>query len=364
MLKTQPARYGNEPSDFAKVGNRPDCIQPWEDGFRTDGVKNAFEWWYFDTHLNDGSSLVIMFYSKSVFDAKGPLKPMASFEWTTATGKKIETAVEVPISQFSASKHTCDVKIGRNTFSGDLHNYTIHFEKDDLIADIQLTGTIPAWRQANAYTYFGKHDEKYFAWLPSVPEGDVTATISMAGETTHYTGTGYHDHNWGNANMAEIIHHWYWGRAKVGKYNFITANVIAAKKYGYAPLATFLLAENHEIVIGESDMYRHMTFTTKDEYVDELTHKKVAKTVIFEYHNGTRHYRISYHRHKDISKYKMADSFTGLTKVLAKLIRFDGAYLRFTGEVTVEKFAGDQVIESVTEPSAVWELMYFGKNLS
>lgn len=30
-------------------------------------------------------------------------------------------------------------------------------------------------------------------------------------KTTH-TGTGYHDHNWGNADMAQFLHHWYWVR--------------------------------------------------------------------------------------------------------------------------------------------------------
>jgi len=42
------------------------------------------------------------------------------------------------------------------------------------------------------------------------------------------------------------------------------------------------------------------------------------------------------------------------------LIGFDGSYLRFEGSATVDKIENGVVVESVTEPSAVWELMYFG----
>ena len=46
----------------------------------------------------------------------------------------------------------------------------------------------------------------------------------------------------------------------------------------------------------------------------------------------------------------------------AKLIGFDGSYLRFEGSATIEKLENGKVVESVTEESAVWELMYFGKS--
>ena len=48
-------------------------------------------------------------------------------------------------------------------------------------------------------------------------------------------------------------------------------------------------------------------------------------------------------------------------KVLAKLIGFEGSYLRFEGEAIIEKIENNQVIERIVEDSAVWELMYFGK---
>ena len=43
-----------------------------------------------------------------------------------------------------------------------------------------------------------------------------------------------------------------------------------------------------------------------------------------------------------------------------RLIGFDGAYHRFTGKVTVEKFEAAVRVERFDD-RAIWELMYFGK---
>ena len=50
---------------------------------------------------------------------------------------------------------------------------------------------------------------------------------------------------------------------------------------------------------------------------------------------------------------------SGLKRLLARLARFDGSYLRFTGTVRLEHFTGDRRIEDFAAP-AIWELMYFG----
>ena len=44
----------------------------------------------------------------------------------------------------------------------------------------------------------------------------------------------------------------------------------------------------------------------------------------------------------------------------AKLVGFDGADLRFVGELRVEHYAGQDLLENHVD-DALWELMYFGK---
>jgi len=63
--QSQPAYVAGDVSAYNKLnlkqGSTPEI---WEDGIRTGGVKGTYEWWYFDTHLDDGSTMVIIFFTK------------------------------------------------------------------------------------------------------------------------------------------------------------------------------------------------------------------------------------------------------------------------------------------------------------
>jgi hypothetical protein len=53
---------------------------------------------------------------------------------------------------------------------------------------------------------------------------------------------------------------------------------------------------------------------------------------------------------------KLIDALHGLKKVAATPVRFDGAYLRFAGELRIEHRHARKVIDSYND-SAVWELI-------
>ena len=74
-----------------------------------------------------------------------------------------------------------------------------------------------------------------------------------------------------------------------------------------------------------------------------------------------KEYRITYHRHGDINKTCFVDVLPKPLGFLAKLIGFNGGYLRFEGAATIEKIEDGKIVECVSDP-AVWELMYFGKS--
>jgi hypothetical protein len=103
-------------------------------------------------------------------------------------------------------------------------------------------------------------------------------------------------------------------------------------------------------------MGRKVKFSTNNVYKDEFTKKPVADTVPYDYNDGMNHYRITFKRSKDIVCEKFIDEFRGFKSILAKLAGFDGAYLRFTGEVTVERFEVVTIIETVREESAFGNL--------
>jgi len=80
------------------------------------------------------------------------------------------------------------------------------------------------------------------------------------------------------------------------------------------------------------------------------------------YTYGTRQDRhvVTFTRHRDLSRNRMIESLTGVKRAAAELLRFDGAYLRFSGEIRVEHLRGDEIVDQYVTEDAIWELMYFG----
>jgi hypothetical protein len=68
---------------------------------------------------------------------------------------------------------------------------------------------------------------------------------------------------------------------------------------------------------------------------------------------------VTFTRRQDLTRDQMIEGVHGPKRVLVRLARFDGAYLRFTGDVRVERWDGDSMTEQF-EDKAIWELMYFG----
>ena len=361
MKKILKSIHPDDNLHYQKMGLNKNEVEIWEDGMRTDGSKGTYEWWYFDSHYPDGTILVIFFFSKSPIEVNGPINPTSTIELTLPDGTKYSEEVYASIEESYYSKDMCDVKIKDCSIKGDLKHYDIVFTGKTMKAKVSLDGTIKAWRSQTGSIFFGDNEEYYFAWLPAIPEGKVIADVEYNNNKLHLEGSGYHDHNWGNISMLKLMHHWYWGRAKIGDYKVISAYIYGEKKYGYKPFDVFLLAKNDKI-LGDNSNHT-LKFLSTDEYIDEHTGKPVFNNVIYEYITPNNElYRITYKRNSDISRQRFIDLLPPVIKLGAKLIGFSGSYLRFEGMATIEKIEDNKVVEKITEP-AVWELMYFGKSI-
>jgi hypothetical protein len=352
------ARMAGTPEDFKSIGIEPRLVKPWEDGLRTGGRPGTFEWWYFDAHLDDGAKLVVVFSTKEFTAIDHALAPTVRIDLTLPDGTTVEKLAELDPKTFSAATDTCDVRIGeKNTFAGDLHTYTIRADVDEVSIDVTLTGQVPAWRPETGYWYFGDHDEHHFAWLPSVPQGSVVATYSVGEYSSTTTGIGYHDHNWGNTMMPKLMHHWYWARGAAGPYSVIASHITAEKAYGYFALPVFMLARDGELIADDSSK---VTFEELGRYVDQETGKPVGNVTRYTYTDGEERYVVTFTRFTDLTVANLVDDLKGPRKLAARLTGFDGAYLRFAGELRVELYRGDELVHSHVD-DALWELMYFGK---
>jgi hypothetical protein len=350
------AVMANSPEDYARLGLSPTSIEPWEDGARTDDSAGTYEWWYFDAHLADGAKLVVVFMNKDLAEPQKPLSPLLRLELDLADGRRFEKLIHFPASAWSAARDHADVRLGDNRFTGDLHTYRIEATAEEISVDVTLTGEVPAWRPGSGYMLFGEDRSLEFAWLPSVPEGAVTLRYTVDGEQHETTGVGYHDHNWGNVGLMKVVHDWYWARGQAGPYSVIASYITSAKKYGFEPIPIFMLARDSVVI---ADDPAKVTFEREGVYSDETTGKPVATTTRYVYQDGEDGYTVSFTRRRDLTLNRMIDTIKGLKHVAARLAHFDGAYLRFAGDLEVSHHHGGQLIETHTD-EAIWELMYFG----
>jgi hypothetical protein len=290
--------------------------------------------------------------------AAGPLDPNVRIDLSLPDGRSLEKMASFDPASFTAASDRCDVRIGDNAFAGDLHTYRINATIAGISVDVTLVGQVPPWRPETGHMYFGEGDQqKLFAWLPSVPQGAVTASYTVEGSEHHASGIGYHDHNWGDALMPELMHDWYWARGKVGDHTVVASYITAEEKYGYAPITIFLLAKGSQII---TDEVSKVSFSTADVVTDAVTGKPVADITCYDYHDGKERYLITYTRKKTILQARFLEGMKPEERALAEQIGFDGAYLRFTGDLTLRhESAGATPAEESEE--AIWELMYFGR---
>jgi hypothetical protein len=346
-----------EDADYGRLGLSRGAVAPWEDGARTDNRRGTYEWWYFDAHLDDGSSLVVVFMNKDLATPNDPLTPTIRIDLDLADGRSHQKVVAYAPETWQAATSSADVRIAGNRFSGDLHTYRIQATVDAIAVDVTLVGQVPAWRPQTGYLLYGAERDKEFAWLPSVPQGAVTATYRIGDEVHETTGVGYHDHNWGNVGLPQVIHHWYWARGQAGPYTVIASLVTAHERYGYAELPIFMLARGGDVVADDS---RRVRFEAFDTYTDEATGKPVATTTRYTYAgDDDERWVITFVRDRDLAKSLMIDDIHGPKRLLARLARFNGAYLRFAGTLEIEHRRGMELVESHSN-QAIWELMYFG----
>jgi hypothetical protein len=193
----------------------------------------------------------VVFSTKPVTGHASPLKPGVRLVINTPDGRQLGGYPLFDPAQFSAVRAQCDVKIGHNWVRGDLHRYELHVEDAGLAVDLVFTGTVPAWRPGAGITYYDEELTRFFAWLPAFPYGKVEGTLTYEGKLHKVSGTGYHDHNWGNVGLEEVMSGWYWGRAHVGNYTLIFAEMASTRDYDGQKIPIFMLARHDKILTGD-----------------------------------------------------------------------------------------------------------------
>lgn len=351
--------------NYSKYSLIPNTNSPekWEDGMRSTGKKGTYEWWYFDGHLEDNSTVVIVFYTKPMIKINRNLEPLITVDITRPDGSKILKSFKCEPKDFFASKDSCNVKIGKNYFVGNLDTYKIYFEDEDLKLTANIKRTSESWRPKTGHMVFGTDESKEFNWVVPIPQGEVDIKYDYKGESVHSKGSCYHDHNWGNCPMPTVFNHWYWSRAEIGPYNIIASEMISEKEFNNDNIVVFNISKDGKTI---ADKGEHVTLYRSYGKMHPELNKDVSDHLMFVYEDPNSEYRYEYllHRERTIAEADLLKATVGkgIKYRLAKLFtNADPAYFRFTGKAEIRVYKNNELIANHSSNSAIWELMYFGK---
>lgn len=358
--------YKSEPSSMAvkeklynRLGLKKGKPEAWEDGMRTSGGKGTYEWWYTDAEFEDGTTIVVVFFTKYGFNIQGPAQPTVTIEITMPDNSSIKKMYSEDAGDLiKASAEKADVHIGDSYLKDIGGAYEIKFKFEEIEYKAVMNTTIPMWRPETGYSFFGERQKHFFAWVVPQPSSAINGTLKISGKTKELKGTGYHDHNWGNTPMNKVINHWYWGRAKINEYNIISADIISEKKYGYTRIPVIMIAKDGKVI---ADDQSKLSVTRSDTIQHPKTGKFIDNHIVFDLAGpNDTDYRIEYLREKDISVVRFLDLLPKWQKFLAKRIGANPTYVRTLGKVrfTVTKNGKSTTIEQ----DGLWEQMFFGKN--
>jgi len=355
------ATLASLPGDFTLLHLDPDKIEAWEDALRTNGKEGSYEWWYSDFLLNDGTVVVVVFYTKFGFDILGPSRPTASINIIFPDGRQINRSVTSE-DNASFSQEKADLHIGRSFLKNNSGNLLLHYEDDTVIFDTTMQTVVPSWRPQTGYVYFGESQERedYMAWLVFQPLSHTQATLQVQNESKNYTAIGYHDHNWGNIPLNVCLNHWYWGRAQAGDYTIIFSNLVASEQYAHTSIPMIMLARKETIIPLSSSYIQKSNITA-----DTTTGKSFAnKITLFaqDAHTGddfeitfTKGQQLTY---ADLNEapYELGDNPTYIrvsAAVEVKVVHKNGAGEIVSGHGLVEQMALKQeVIEPHSDSNA------------
>jgi len=300
--------------------------------------------------------VVIVFITKPLLERNGPLKPSVSFTLTRPDGTKIAQFPIFPANEYSSSHASCAVQIGTNWARGDLHQYQVHVEMESpaksgqaLAADLIFEGIVPPWRPGAGKVYFGNLDH-YFAWLPAIPFGMVAGTITYDGQNHIVQGTGYHDHNWGNVSLGEVMDHWYWGRTHIGEYTTIFVEQVAAAKYGHVRMPVLMLAKDDQILVSDS---QPLTMQARD-FLPHPAGRGYPCEVDFRWSTNDDSIRIRLRQPKLIEATSLLSLLPKWQQRVSRLFA-NPYYFRFQAEMELEIKLG--TLQTIERGAALYEIM-------
>ncbi|KAJ3810481.1 hypothetical protein EV368DRAFT_73417 [Lentinula lateritia] len=195
----------------------------------------TYEWYYFDAISDDGSySVVATFF----------VAPDTAFPFTGSSTMTLEVllSVQTPDSDvfYLSGAFATDAQVTTDgdgasgvwegtglSFNGssDMSSYEVVIDSADVMG---VTGTISMQSIAPAHypcsvAQAGETMQLMpnVGWANAVPDSQATIQLEINGQNVSFTGSGYHDMNWGDIPFTDAVGTWHWGHGRLGPYSLV-----------------------------------------------------------------------------------------------------------------------------------------------
>ncbi|KAL4938072.1 hypothetical protein BDV06DRAFT_215411 [Aspergillus oleicola] len=210
----------------------------------------TWDWWYFDavqvsSNPNEQVSVVATFYNAlpTGFDpivlyAQRGFTSLALGEvvinWSNGTRNIFMfNSTEARITTVGdGTEGVWETPTGDMSFAGspDMRLYEVQLESEIVSGTVVLQSVAPPHypcgpAEAGQDMQLAPH----IGWANAVPDAISDVHLSVYGQPLDFTGIGYHDKNWGNANFAKNVGTWYWGHGRVGPYSLVWFDYLSPK---------------------------------------------------------------------------------------------------------------------------------------
>ncbi len=317
------------PEDFKALGIGAE-IEVREDGRRTPKTSDYFEWWYFDGLLDDGTVVVVWFGDNWLY---GSQKRAVDFE-LTPPGKPTRRVMRTFDDPGAFASDQANIQIGPHSFKGNLQTYAIHVdaaETGGVGCDLVLRRRVASYRPATGYDEVG---DRFFAWLVAVPEGAITGTLTADGVTRQVTGSGYHDHNWGNVSPADLFDNWWWGRGQSGGHTIIAADIHGKAAVGGTDIPLLFVADEHGVQVNAYGSDVSAAESGPVRHPDPNHERPIDSAVAFATANGSRaEFKIS---DRLLTSSSLLSDQSFVKKAIAAIMSMKPWYSRFVSPIALK----------------------------
>ncbi|MFV0560412.1 MAG: hypothetical protein ACK5NA_06825 [Enterococcus sp.] len=356
-------RILNKDEDYKRLGINHNHIEEWEHGRRRNPEEiPAMENWYFDSIMNDGTKVVVVFMTKTGDKRNLPLdSPNVRIQITSPSGELFEDAFYLSTEESETRFGECYVKYGPHSFIGNLIDCDIIVKPENGIGcNLHLHGLTKPFRPGTGYIAFGDDEVKEYTWL-TFPRCEVNGTITYNGQTQDVQGTGYHDHQFHNIDSMSIIHHWFWGRASLGEYTVAMFDIVANEKYGFQQIPIFCVMDKSGEVI--FDGTEHGNAHIKELYWSKKAQKFFPKTIIFNYERDGKKVEFTVTWKQELEVRTPETIFGKLDSKMALTLSkqgLDPSYIRYKADASLKIKDRDNTL--TVSGDMIYEYAYFGKH--